>query len=109
MEIYNEQIVDLLDTTTGGLQLREDLKKGVYVENLSEEVVSSPEDIEKLLELGYRYLCYIPFSFEFFVIITMTFRLDACPCSYNYLMLVMRCMFSSFSGFLARLGFKHVV
>uniref|UniRef100_A0A0A0LZH2 Kinesin motor domain-containing protein n=1 Tax=Cucumis sativus TaxID=3659 RepID=A0A0A0LZH2_CUCSA len=36
LEIYNEQITDLLDPSSTNLLLREDVKKGVYVENLSE-------------------------------------------------------------------------
>ena len=32
LEIYNEHIIDLLNPSLGNLQLREDLKKGVYVE-----------------------------------------------------------------------------
>ena len=38
LEIYNEHIIDLFNPTET-LQLREDLKRGVYVENLTEEVV----------------------------------------------------------------------
>uniref|UniRef100_A0A0D3CJB8 Kinesin motor domain-containing protein n=1 Tax=Brassica oleracea var. oleracea TaxID=109376 RepID=A0A0D3CJB8_BRAOL len=36
LEIYNEQITDLLEPSSTNLQLREDLGKGVYVENLVE-------------------------------------------------------------------------
>ncbi|KAA3482395.1 phragmoplast orienting kinesin 2 [Gossypium australe] len=36
LEIYNEQITDLLDPSATNLLLREDVKKGVYVENLTE-------------------------------------------------------------------------
>ena len=31
LEIYNEQIIDLLNKSNNNLQLREDTKKGVYV------------------------------------------------------------------------------
>ena len=34
LEIYNEQIMDLLEPTSINLQVREDIKKGVYVEGL---------------------------------------------------------------------------
>lgn len=37
LEIYNEQIIDLLDTkhvNKYSLQIREDIKRGVYVEGL---------------------------------------------------------------------------
>nr|XP_043618816.1 kinesin-like protein KIN-12D [Erigeron canadensis] len=52
LEIYNEQITDLLDPSTSNLQLREDVNNGVYVENLSEYEVCSVGDILKLLTQG---------------------------------------------------------
>ncbi|KAH9695743.1 kinesin-like protein KIN-12D [Citrus sinensis] len=52
LEIYNEQITDLLDPSSTNLQLREDVKKGVYVENLSEIEVRTVGDILKLLTQG---------------------------------------------------------
>ncbi|XP_076956292.1 kinesin-like protein KIN-12C [Bidens hawaiensis] len=52
LEIYNEQITDLLDPSSTNLQLREDVKKGVYVENLTEYEVHSVGDILKLLSQG---------------------------------------------------------
>ncbi|CAA2996922.1 kinesin KIN12B [Olea europaea subsp. europaea] len=52
LEIYNEQITDLLDTNQKNLQIREDVKSGVYVENLTEECVSSMEDVSQLLIKG---------------------------------------------------------
>ena len=39
MEIYNEQIYDLLDTAANTLQLREDIKRGVFVDGLIEQTV----------------------------------------------------------------------
>ena len=36
-----ENVTDLLCPESGKLQLREDLKSGVYVEGLSEEVITS--------------------------------------------------------------------
>ncbi|KAK8550761.1 hypothetical protein V6N12_039451 [Hibiscus sabdariffa] len=44
LEIYNEQILDLLDPSSTNLQIREDMKKGVYVENLKEMEVTSARD-----------------------------------------------------------------
>lgn len=38
-----ENVTDLLCPDSGRLQLREDLKNGVYVDNLSEQVVTSGE------------------------------------------------------------------
>ncbi|KAI3675271.1 hypothetical protein L1987_84859 [Smallanthus sonchifolius] len=52
LEIYNEQITDLLDPSSTNLQLREDVKKGVYVENLMEYEVHCVGDVLKLLSQG---------------------------------------------------------
>lgn len=53
-EIYNEYVYDLLDTATEACTVREDLKKGIYVDGVTEEVISCPEDAYRLLELGAR-------------------------------------------------------
>lgn len=34
LEIYNEQVMDLLEPTSTNLPIREDIKTGVYVEGL---------------------------------------------------------------------------
>ncbi|XP_009627869.1 kinesin-like protein KIN-12B [Nicotiana tomentosiformis] len=52
LEIYNEQITDLLDPSQRNLQIREDVRTGVYVENLTEECVSTMKDVTKLLMKG---------------------------------------------------------
>ncbi|KAL3812228.1 hypothetical protein ACJIZ3_013496 [Penstemon smallii] len=52
LEIYNEHITDLLEPSSTNLQLREDLKKGVYVENLTEHSVRTVNDVLKLLQQG---------------------------------------------------------
>ncbi|GMI81650.1 hypothetical protein like AT3G44050 [Hibiscus trionum] len=52
LEIYNEQILDLLDPSSTNLQIREDMKKGVYVENLKEIEVTSARDVIQLLIQG---------------------------------------------------------
>ncbi|PKI50229.1 hypothetical protein CRG98_029302 [Punica granatum] len=52
LEIYNEQVTDLLDPSSTNLLLREDVKKGVYVENLSEFEVQTVGDIVRLLIQG---------------------------------------------------------
>lgn len=41
LEIYKEQITDLLEPSNVNLQIREDMNRGVYVERLSEPIVSS--------------------------------------------------------------------
>ncbi|KAF5937571.1 hypothetical protein HYC85_025077 [Camellia sinensis] len=45
LEIYNEQILDLLDPSSTNLQIREDTKKGVYVDNLTEAEVTCARDV----------------------------------------------------------------
>ncbi|BFG15554.1 hypothetical protein CerSpe_018280 [Prunus speciosa] len=52
LEIYNEQITDLLDPNQKTLQIREDVKSGVYVENLTEECVRTIKDVTQLLIKG---------------------------------------------------------
>ncbi|XP_024389740.1 uncharacterized protein [Physcomitrium patens] len=52
LEIYNEQITDLLEPSSTNLHMREDSKKGVYVENLTEIVVRSVQDVVVLLLKG---------------------------------------------------------
>lgn len=52
LQIYNESISDLLKPEKTSLQIREDKKRGVFVEGLSEWAVRSPSDIYTLLERG---------------------------------------------------------
>lgn len=52
LQIYNEVISDLLKPERSNLLIREDKKKGVYVEGLSEWVVRSPQEIYGLMERG---------------------------------------------------------
>lgn len=52
LEIYNEQVMDLLEPTQTNLPVREDIKTGVYVEGLQEESVSSVRELEKLIQRG---------------------------------------------------------
>ncbi|KAL0390706.1 UNVERIFIED_CONTAM: Kinesin-like protein KIN-12E [Sesamum calycinum] len=52
LEIYNEQILDLLDPSSLNLQIREDSKKGIYVENVTEVEVSSARDVIQQLIQG---------------------------------------------------------
>lgn len=51
LEIYNEHIMDLLGDSKAVLNIREDIKKGVYVENLQEEnALNSGEAISLLIK-----------------------------------------------------------
>ncbi|KAG0558177.1 hypothetical protein KC19_10G010000 [Ceratodon purpureus] len=52
LEIYNEQITDLLEPSQRNLLIREDTKTGVYVDSLSEEFVSSVHDVTRILAKG---------------------------------------------------------
>ncbi|XP_020273285.1 kinesin-like protein KIN-12F isoform X2 [Asparagus officinalis] len=52
LEIYNEHITDLLHPSSTNLPLREDIRKGVYVENLTEFEVETVNDILRLLFQG---------------------------------------------------------
>ncbi|XP_057861101.1 kinesin-like protein KIN-12D isoform X2 [Cryptomeria japonica] len=52
LEIYNEQVTDLLEPTSTNLLVREDHKRGVYVENLTEVDVMSVQDAITLLRKG---------------------------------------------------------
>uniref|UniRef100_A0A804NNK2 Kinesin-like protein n=1 Tax=Zea mays TaxID=4577 RepID=A0A804NNK2_MAIZE len=52
MEIYNEEINDLLTLEGQKLKIRESLDRGVYVSGLREEIVNSAEQVFELLQLG---------------------------------------------------------
>jgi len=52
LEIYREQITDLLDPCKTGLQVREDMHRGIYVERLSEPGVNTLEEAFEVLQKG---------------------------------------------------------
>lgn len=52
IEIYNEQVIDLLSATQTPLSIREDLKLGVYVENLTELAATSAPDTYIIMKQG---------------------------------------------------------
>uniref|UniRef100_J3LWY5 Kinesin-like protein n=2 Tax=Oryza brachyantha TaxID=4533 RepID=J3LWY5_ORYBR len=53
LEIYNEQITDLLDPSPKSLQIREDVRTAcVYVESLTKELVFTTKDVTQLLVKG---------------------------------------------------------
>ncbi|CAD6256805.1 unnamed protein product [Miscanthus lutarioriparius] len=52
MEIYNEEINDLLTIEGQKLRIHESLERGVYVAGLREEIVNSAEQVLELLQLG---------------------------------------------------------
>jgi len=53
IEIYNEQLHDLLDTSAI-LSIREDSKRGVYVEGCTEVPARNPDDCFSMLRLGLQ-------------------------------------------------------
>ncbi|CAG5115578.1 unnamed protein product, partial [Candidula unifasciata] len=53
LEIYQEQIFDLLDPASQGLHLRENMNKGVFVDGLIEQVICSPSDAYQVLIMGW--------------------------------------------------------
>eukprot|EP00948_MAST-09A_sp_MAST-9A-sp1_P001425 g1425.t1 len=52
LQIYNEVISDLLKPDRNNLSIREDKRKGVFVEGLSEWVVRTPQEIYGLMQRG---------------------------------------------------------
>ena len=53
LEIYNEQVFDLLDSASSGLHLRENMKHGVYVDGLTESSVQSAKEAYQVLSTGW--------------------------------------------------------
>ena len=54
IQIYNESVSDLLRNDKKNLQIREDPKKGVYVEGVSEWAVVQPQEILELMKMGTK-------------------------------------------------------
>uniref|UniRef100_A0A8C4WC53 Kinesin-like protein n=1 Tax=Gopherus evgoodei TaxID=1825980 RepID=A0A8C4WC53_9SAUR len=56
LEIYNEQVIDLLSETKkpGGLKVREDQQQGFYVDGLKRVACDSYAQIERLMEQGTK-------------------------------------------------------
>ncbi|XP_057353167.1 kinesin-like protein KIF15 [Manis pentadactyla] len=54
IEIYNEQIYDLLDSASAGLYLREHIRRGVFVVGAVEQVVTSAAEAYQVLLGGWR-------------------------------------------------------
>ncbi|KAK3133349.1 hypothetical protein QOZ80_6AG0535400 [Eleusine coracana subsp. coracana] len=52
MEIYNEEINDLLVPEHRKLQIHESLERGIYVAGLREEIVTCPEQVMSLMSFG---------------------------------------------------------
>ncbi len=54
MQLYNEEVNDLLSTDSTKLQIHESKESGVYVAGLREDIVTSVEHVLQLLEEGER-------------------------------------------------------
>lgn len=52
LQIYNEEVNDLLDTSKRNLCIKADSEKGMMVAGLSESIVYSVEDVLKVFEKG---------------------------------------------------------
>ncbi|KAL2895888.1 Kinesin-like protein KIN-7O [Bienertia sinuspersici] len=52
LEIYNEEINDLLVPEHRRLQIHESLERGIFVAGLREEIVASPEQVLDFMEFG---------------------------------------------------------
>ena len=52
LQIYNESLSDLLRPERANLPIREDARRGVFVEGLSEWVVRSPAEVHALMQRG---------------------------------------------------------
>lgn len=54
LEIYNEEVRDLLVAENQKLEIKESAEKGFYVKNLSSVVVKDKADVDKWMELGQK-------------------------------------------------------
>ena len=81
LEIYQEQVYDLLDPAAANLQLRENMKKGVFVDGLVEQVVATPTEAYQVLcmhahgIMHYIYVFWVLFLCFVIVLIGMGFVL----------------------------------
>jgi kinesin family protein 3/17 len=55
LQIYNDLISDLLRSEGKSLAIREDKKKGIYVDGLSEWAVRTPNEVYRLIEKGANH------------------------------------------------------
>ena len=60
LQIYNEVISDLLKPERTNLHIREEKRRGIFVEGLSEWVVRSSAEIYGLMQVGRRRHLYEP-------------------------------------------------
>jgi hypothetical protein len=61
LQIYNEVISDLLRPERTNLVIREDRRRGVFVDGLSEWVVRSPREVYELMARGAEQVRFFAF------------------------------------------------
>jgi hypothetical protein len=54
IEIYKEQIRDLLNVSKTDLKIKEAPRKGIYIENMTEVCVVCEDELFEVLEMGDR-------------------------------------------------------
>jgi len=47
-----EKLRDLIDPNKQDLKIRSDKKRGIFIEDLTEKYISSPEEVYKLIDLA---------------------------------------------------------
>jgi kinesin family protein 5 len=59
VELYMEKLRDLLDVSKNDLKIRSDKKKGIYIEDLTENYISEPEEVFDMLKIAQvnRAIC----------------------------------------------------
>jgi hypothetical protein len=55
LEIYNENINDLIDPNNKNLEVRESIANGIYINRLSETQTSSFEEVMAIMERGDEF------------------------------------------------------
>lgn len=51
-ELYMEKLRDLLDQNKLDLKIRSDKKRGVFIEDITEKYISSPDEVYQLIEIA---------------------------------------------------------
>ena len=51
-ELYMEKLRDLLDQNKSDLKIRSDKKRGVFIEDITEKYISSPDEVYQLIEIA---------------------------------------------------------
>jgi len=54
-ELYMEKLKDLLDPNKNDLKIRSDKKRGIFIEDLTEKYISSPDEVYQLISIAQNY------------------------------------------------------